>query len=169
MSHALALLVLSLALPSLAQESAGYKLTEHVFNAGGHPADGVVLTSTDYRVTLDAVGDSLSGVRLSGPSFRVDGGFVGSYRPPGEVHGLQFFSKDWLWWDLEGSAGDYNVYRDGLCLWPGISAPPAPDSDTPSPGFHHSYLVTVENLLREEGTPGYESGGSERTGTTPCP
>lgn len=169
MKRVLIVLVLLQAYPVLAQESASYKLTEHTFNAGGHPSDGVVLMSTSYKISLDSIGDSLTGVRLSGGSFRVDGGFVGSYPPPGEVHGLQFFVKDWLWWDLERSAGDYNVYRDGLCLWSGITDPPAPDSDIPSPDFHYSYLVTVENLIREEGTPGYHSDGIERPDNDPCP
>jgi hypothetical protein len=160
---------LLLAFPVLAQQSASYKLTESVFNEGGHPDDSTVLTSASFRITLDAIGDGLSGVSLSSGSFRVDGGFVGSYPPPGEVQGLFFFDKDWMWWDLERSAGDYNVYRDDLCLWPGISAPPAPDPDIPSPGSHHSYLVTVENLLDEEGTKGYDSYWGERPNDSPCP
>jgi hypothetical protein len=99
----------------------------------------------------------------------MDGGFVGSYPPPSEVQRLLFIDKDWLSWDPERSAGDYNVYRDDLCLWAAISAPYAPDTDVPPPGSQYSYLVTVENLLDEEGTKGFDSAGDERPNDTPCP
>ena len=53
-------LVLLLVFPVLAQESASYKLNEHTFNSGGNPSDGVVLTSASYKITLDAIGDSVT-------------------------------------------------------------------------------------------------------------
>ena len=169
MRQALLILALVLVLPVLAQQSASYKLKEYAFNEGGHPDNGTVLTSASFRMTLDAIGDSVAGMRLSSESFRVDGGFVGSYPPPGEVQGLLFIDKDWLWWNQERSAGDYNLYRNDLCLWLGISSPPAPDSDVPLPGSPYFYLVTVENLLHEEGTLGFESTGNVRPNDNPCP
>jgi hypothetical protein len=57
----------------------------------------------------------------------------------------------------------------GLCLWLEISSPPAPDSDVPFPGSPYFYLVTVENLLAEEGTLGFHSFGGERPNDNPCP
>lgn len=160
---------LLIALPAVAQESASYKLAEHTFNAGGNPSDGIVLASASYRITLDAIGDSVVGVRLGSSSFRIDGGFVGSFPPPGEVHYLRFIDKDWLSWDLASSAAGYNLYRNSECLWPGVSTPPAPDADTPSPGLQYFYLVTAENLLSEEGTTGFDSAGYERANDNPCP
>ena len=51
---------LLLVLPVYAQESASFKLTEHVFNAGGNPADGAVLASASFRIKLDAIGESVA-------------------------------------------------------------------------------------------------------------
>ena len=57
------------AVASLAQSSANYRLSESVLNAGGDPAP--VLTSASYQVTLDAVGDSVSGANLSSASYGI--------------------------------------------------------------------------------------------------
>jgi hypothetical protein len=160
---------LLVALPAYAQESASFSLTEQSFNAAGNPSDGIVLGSASYRITLDAIGDSVQGGKLVSASFRLDGGFVGSFPPPEEVHDLRFIDKDWLAWAPDGSAADYNLYRNGECLWHGISAPPAPDPEIPFPGLEFSYLVTAENLLSEEGTTGFDSAGYERANDSPCP
>src|SRR4029079_9553214 len=42
-----------------AQTSARYDMKAHVVNEGGHPAQGVVLTSGLFRMSLDAVGQGL--------------------------------------------------------------------------------------------------------------
>jgi hypothetical protein len=42
-------MALLLCFPSLAQQSASFKIEEHAFNAGGHPHGGVVMVSA-HRV-----------------------------------------------------------------------------------------------------------------------
>jgi hypothetical protein len=66
-----------------AQESTNFKQKEHVFNEGGNPDDGVILTSTNFKVTIDAVGEGLLGTALSSTSFKMDSGFIAPYPPPG--------------------------------------------------------------------------------------
>jgi hypothetical protein len=165
--------------PAHAQQGATFKLTEHVFNAGGHPANGVVLASPSFRMSLDAIGDAVPMQRLSGPSFRMDASFVAAYPPPGEVLGLRFTAHDTLLWDAERSAGAYNVYREpvsdlsalayGECRQPGLFTRTASDTEDPPPGTGFFYLVTVENRLGEEGTKGYASDMLERANPEPCP
>ena len=175
----LAPLALLLVIPALAQESANYKLNEHTFNAGGNPSDGVVLTSTSYRITLDALGDSVAGRNMSSVSYRMDGSFVSSYPPPGEVLGLSFTDHQTLVWHHERSVGDYNLYRDlmsdldgldyGSCEQQDIPLNTTTDGILPSSGDGYFYLVTAENRLDEEGTLGTKSTGAERPNTDPCP
>jgi hypothetical protein len=170
---------LLLALPALAQQSSSFKLDEHVLNAGGHPANGTILTSASYEITLDAIGDMISPAVLSGPSYHLDGGFVGAYRPPGEVLELWFESSETLRWSPENSAGDYNLYRDavgslsglgyGTCLENDIPATTWMDFGVPLAGDGYFYLVTVENSLNEEGTKGTDAVGAERANPSPCP
>jgi hypothetical protein len=175
--------LLLLAVPAMAQESLSYKLNEYVFNAGGNPKDGSVLSSASYQVTLDSVGEGLvdigmlGGARGSG-SYGMDGGFGSCYPPPGEVIGLGFTDNQTLEWDPERSVGVYHLYRDlmsnlmglgyGTCEQQDLTAATATDSD-PVPvqdGFF--YLVTAQNRLDEEGTKGYRSDGAERQGNA-CP
>lgn len=160
-----------------AQQSASFKLTEHAMNAGGHPADGVVLGSTSYRIRLDAIGDSVVAAALSSASFHMDAGFVSAYPPPGEVQAVRFTGKTGLSWDPEKSTGVYNLYRSpvsalpgdyGACLQGSVASASASDAQSPVVGAAYFYLVTAENRLGEEGTRGYASGGTERIGT-PCP
>lgn len=172
-------LVFLLAIPVLAQESASYKLGEHVFNAGGNPSDGLVLTSASYKITLDAIGDSVAGRNLASASYHMDGGFVMGYPPPGEVHGLEFTNLQTLVWQPEKSVGVYNLYRglvDGLdgtvygsCEEPDIALNATTDSDPVPVGNGYFYLVTAENRLDEEGTLGIRSTGAERPNTGACP
>ena len=167
-----------LALPALAQQSASFKLTEHAFNAGGNPEQGLVLDSTSFRVTLDAIGDSVATIGMTSPSFHMDGSFGLSYPPPGEVLGLRFSDHQTLHWDPEKSVGDYNLYRDslsnlsgggyGLCVQLELPDETTTDSDTPPSGDSYFYLVTAENRLDEEGTKGSTSSGVERLGNF-CP
>lgn len=165
-------------LPAVAQQSASFKLEEHVFNAGGHPADGVTLSSSGYRLTLDALGEAVAGTGAAGASYVTDAGFASVYPPPGEVGGLLFLDGTGLQWGAERSVGVYNVYRDlvsslaglqyGACWQQDLTTPSTSDS-TPVPaadGFF--YLVTAENRLGEEGTKGFRGDGNERQGIA-CP
>ena len=164
--------------PAEAQSSASYRLSDHTFNAGGHPHQGTVLFSTNYRVTLDALGDGVVGIGLAGGPYRMDGSFGACYPPPGEVHGLTFLDKQTLEWNPEKSAGDYNLYRDtmsglsglgyGTCLQQELPGATTTDGDTPTSGDGYFYLVTVENRLAEEGPKGFDSNGDARQGNV-CP
>ena len=167
------------ATPSLAQQSATYKLTESVFNGGGNPANGTILTSTSYKMSLDAIGDGAIAAGLWGGPYRMDAGFVSAYPPPGETLGLCFTGKQTLTWNPEKSVGTYNLYRDaipalpggmyGLCSQPGLTRETATDTAVPGAGVGYFYLVTAENRLQEEGTKGYRKNGTERPNPAPCP
>ena len=163
---------------ALAQESPSYKLTEHTFNAGGHPSGGIVLTSASYKISLDAVGDSVVSRVLSSTSYHMDGGFISGYPPPGEVMGLNFTDVETLVWSPERSAGVYNFYRDlmsslvslgyGTCAQQDLIAATTTDNDPVPDGDGYFYLVTVENRLGEEGTKGLDSSDTVREGNV-CP
>lgn len=180
-SRALAVAVLCLAaaiVPCLAQTSASFKLTDAVFNNGGDPNQGSALASPHYHIKLDAIGDGVAAVGLGSASFHVDAGFVADYPPPGEVSGLGFASKTDLAWNAERSVGTYNLYRDslgslpgayGTCDQPALEVTSWTESATPPPNGGWFYLVTAKNRLREEGTKGYLSGGTERSNGSPCP
>jgi len=173
-------LVFLLVFPVPAQESASYELNEHTLNAGGNPLGGVVLTSASYKITLDAIGDSVGGRDSSSVSYRMEGSFVAAYPPPGEVQGVSFTDPITLRWSPERSSGDYNLYRDltgnldllgfGACAQQGITdtTTTVNDAHELDPGTGFFYLVTVENRLDEEGTKGYSHSGSEREGAV-CP
>jgi hypothetical protein len=162
---------------ALAQTSASYKLTESTFNAGGNPAP--VLTSASYQVTLDSVGDSVSGASLSSASYNSSTGFPAAYPPPAEVATVRFTDSTTLVWTPEGSTGTYNLYRGfvtdlpgsyGACKLPAnIVGESASDTDTPGSGQCYFYLVTAENRLAEEGTKGSDSAGNPHPNPSPCP
>ena len=162
---------------ALAQTSTNYQLTESVFNAGGNPTP--VLTSTSYSMTLDAVGDSVSGATLSSASYNTSTGFPAAYPPPGEVATVRFTDPTTLTWTPEGSTGTYNLYRGSVTDLPGsygackvpanIVGETTTDTDIPSSGQCYFYLVTAENRLAEEGTKGYNSSGGEHPNPSPCP
>ena len=170
-----------LPLPSArAQQSASYTLTESVFNQGGNPLSGAVPVSVSYRLTLDAVGESATGAALTSVSFRMDGGFLAGYPPPGEVGGLRVLSdRETIVWNPERSVGAYNLYRDllsrlsglayGSCARGDIVEETTRDVLRPPPADGYFYLATAENRLREEGTKGRDSGGRERPNASPCP
>lgn len=178
MTRAIILGALILGGAALAQESANFKLNEHVFNAGGVPRDGQVLTSTTFRITLMSVGVGPEEVSLTSVSFNMDSGFGSAYPPPGEVTGLRFTAPDTLEWDPEKSAGVYNLYRDtisnvaglgfGNCQQQDLADPMAVDGDPVPADDGFFYLATVESRLAEEGTKGSLSDGAEREGTV-CP
>ena len=162
------------------QQSASYGLEEHALNAGGRPADGVTPSSASYLVSLDAIGQGVLGRGLSSASYRMDGGFVSAYPPPGEVRGLLLIDAQTLVWDPEPSVGHYNLYRDllsslfglgyGHCEQQGLTATTATDTDVPTPaGEGYFYLVTAANRLHEEGTKGWDSSLDERPNPSACP
>ena len=179
MRHLLLPLVLLLAFPAIAQQSTSYKLTEHTFNAGGNPSNGIVLVSTSYKITLDAIGDGIVQAGLSGSSYGMDGGFGSAYPPPGEVRGFAFTTPQTLVWDPERSVGVYNLYRGtvntldgtvyGSCDEPDIAVNTTTDADPVPDGDGYYYLVTAENRLGEEGTKGTDSAGATRPNPSPCP
>jgi len=164
---------------ALAQTSASFKLQEYAFNAAGHPADGAVLSSTHFRIKLDAVGDGVAVSGLTSASFHTSGGFAVAYPPPGEVRNLRFSSRTALGWDAERSTGTYSLYRGlvpslgaleyGTCSQNGLTENQATDAGLPPAGSPWFYLVTARNLLREEGTKGAMSSGTERPNPSPCP
>ena len=164
----------------LAQSSGTYRMTEHVFNAGGSPRQGLSLTSASYRMTLDALGEAVSRSALSSASFHLDSGFAAPYTPPGEVENLTIMTDHvTLTLDPESSAGTYAVYRAnlpgnpgpgfGTCLQQGLQNASATDTDVPTAGGGYFYLLTARNRLREEGTKGNQSNGSGRPNPLPCP
>ena len=159
-----------------AQTSTNYKNGEHVINSGANPAP--TLASTNYKITLSSIGDGLTGNGMSSSSYQMDGGFLPSYPPPGEVLNLMFSDETTLVWDTEQSVGDYGVYRGdvadlsgggyGVCLVSGVTATQAEDASTPDPGQCFFYLVTARNRIVEEGTMGSDSSGTGRANGAPC-
>jgi len=178
MKRLCAVVAVLLALPALAQQSASYKISDHTLDSGGMPPDGVVLSSTSYRITLAALGDSLSVPSLASASYAMDLEFVPRYPPPGEARDLAFTAWDTLTWSPERSGGGYNLYRGaigdlsglgyGACFQPDLPGYTTTDGDVPLPGGAYFYLITAENRLAEAGTKGQDGAGSERGGT-PCP
>jgi hypothetical protein len=172
-------LVLCLSGAGIAQQSTSYKLSDQTFNAGGHPDDGVMLTSASYGITLDALGNAVSGTVLVSTSYSVQGGFVAGHPPPVEVNGLLFAGRDDLEWGPERSAGHYNLYRDplvglpamgyGVCRDHHLSSTAYHDPDLPGSGEGLFYLVTAVNTLGEEGSKGWDSDGAVRGNPSPCP
>jgi len=170
-------LLLLMALPLPAQQSTSYKLKEHVLNAGGHPENGVIMSSPGFKVSLDSIGKSVSAAVLGSASFHMDAGFVNTFRPAGEISGLIFLDKNQLQWSAEPSASFYNLYRGtigavaelgyGACLKRYMTSTTTSDTDPVSDGGFF-YLATVENRLGEEGSKGFQTGGLERQGSV-CP
>lgn len=161
------------------QSSTSYRLPEHLFNAGGRPAQAVVSTSPSFKLSLDSIGEPVAGRSLTGVSYRVDGGVAQAYRPPGEVNGLEFLAdQQTIAWDWEPASTTFNVYRGPLTTLPGAYGTCGlshatdsswSDATMPSPGTSLFYLVTGENRLGQEGTKGYTSAGAERPNPSPCP
>lgn len=171
-------LVLVALAPARAQTSTSFKLTESTLNSGGDPQNGSSASSASFRIRLDAIGDALVLVGSASPSFRTDTGFVGRYLPPREVPAIYFPNKTTMTWDPEPSVGAYEVYRGtvstlpgafGSCFASGLTSETAADSTTPTAGSGWFYLVTARNRIGEEGTKGYQSNGTERSNTAPCP
>lgn len=163
---------------SRAQESASFRLNEHVLNLGGHPDRSGTAGSASYRVSLDSLGETLVRTGLSSTSFRMDAAFGSAYPPPGEVDALGFLDASTLVWSAERSVGSYNVYRGALtavaaqgygdCWQQGLVGQTATDTDPVPAGGGFFYLVTASNRLREEGGKGRDSDDAGRRGNT-CP
>jgi hypothetical protein len=174
-----AVIVLSIPASLLAQSSATYRLSEPIFNAGGRPAHAVVASSAGYRISLDSIGEGVARSALSGPSLRLDAGFVTAYAPPGEVTGLLVLSDgETLTWSRDPASTAYNVYSGPLATLPGdygpcavsrVEEPTWVDPSLPDPGTGVFFLVTGSNSLRQEGTKGQASSGVERLNDSPCP
>lgn len=91
--------ILLFSFPAFSQESTNFKLKEYAFNNGGDPQNGLMLQSTNFKVSLDSVGDSISDGSMSSVSYSVDSGFDTWYLPPQEVLNLRFLSdKTTLKW-----------------------------------------------------------------------
>jgi hypothetical protein len=168
-------LLLLVASAARAQEGPSYNLEEHVLNAGGNPAQGTSLSSANYAISVDAIGDALVARGLSSSSYRLDAGFVTAYPPPGEVWNLRLLDASTLRWDPEPSAGTYRLYRGlaselpglgyGDCERQGLTTTTTSDADPAPVGEAFFYLVTVANRLEDEGTKGHATGGDEREGS----
>lgn len=166
-------------LPAGAQESANYRLKEHVFNAGGHPENGTSMASAHFLIRLDAIGDGAARSGLSSASYKMEAGFIVAYPPPGEVANLRFADTTTLIWQPEPSIGNYALYRalltalsggsTGDCSQFGLTGITATDAASPPVGNGFFYLVTARNRLAEEGTKGFDSAGVERPNPLPCP
>ena len=130
-------------------------------------------------ISLDAIGSAAVHPVLAGSTYRLAGGFVGGYPPPGETRGLRFPDPDTLEWDPEHSAGIYNLYREefstlpdlayGSCEQSGVVGETLDDTELPASGDGFFYLVTAKNRLGEEGTKGRDSAGAWRPNPSACP
>ena len=161
-----------------AQQSGSYRLESTVINEGGRPLQGAVLTGSAFRISLDAIGDAVAASGFGSASYRVDGGLVAAYPPPGEVQNQKWTNASNMTWDPEKSAGLYEVYKGlisglpggfGACFQSALASPATAEGATPPVGDGWFYLVTAKNGLGEEGTKGYQTGGAERGNSLPCP
>ncbi|HKQ97826.1 MAG TPA: hypothetical protein VJV75_08125 [Candidatus Polarisedimenticolia bacterium] len=185
MRHTPIILTLALAgaaalasIPAVAQQSPSHKLEEPVFNAAGHPAAGIVPSSTSHRITLGSLGDPIAPQRLFGSASMLDAGFLLSYLPPQEVRNILFTGPTTLVWDRDPSSDLYNLYRGlvstlpglgyGPCAQAGLAGNTVTDTTVPGVGTAFFYLVTAENRLGEEGSKGTDSAGHQRAGSL-CP
>jgi hypothetical protein len=181
MRRTIVALVIMIMVPAAIQPHPGadYRLDEHSLNAGGRPAQAVFSSSPGYRLGLESIGDPIIGCALSGASFRLQGGLVPAYLPPGEVAGLAFLPDQLtLTWLSEPASTVYDVYSGSISSLPGgygfcaatrVAGISWIDATTPAPGNGLFYLVTGVNRLREEGTKGHATGGAERGNPAPCP
>lgn len=156
-----------------AQSSSSFQISNSVVNAGGHPQQGQKMASESYQVSLDAIGDTV----WSGASATYAGssGFVGRYRPPGELGNLRFNAKVNLTWDYDRGLTESNLYRGttaagaAACYQPNLPANSFLESTSPSVDAGWYYLVGAENLLGEEGPLGTGPGGAPRAPVAACP
>jgi hypothetical protein len=139
----------------------------------------MVMQSSSFRISLDAIGESVASAIQTSGAYSLRGGTGTTYRPPGEVSGVGFSSKTVVAWAAQSSAGTYNVYRGplqnfvgsgfGSCLEYAIEPPTVTDTEAVPFGGGFFYLITVANPLGEEGTKGFRTSGTERPNLSPCP
>lgn len=156
-----------------AQSSSSFQISNAVVNAGGHPQQGQKMQSATYQVSLDAIGDA---VRNGASATYVSGsGFVGRYRPPGELGNLRFNAKINLLWDYDRGLTKSNLYRGtsaagaAACYQPNLPGNSFLEPTSPSVDTGWYYLVGSKNLLGEEGPLGTGPGGAPRAPVAPCP
>jgi hypothetical protein len=188
----LAVVLASLPRGVLAQSSPSFQIEQATLNAGGHPADGVVMSSASHTISLDSIGEGAVAVSMASVSFEMDAGFAALYQPPVEVAGscgaasgpCLTLSRSGplgaalLNWPFEPSGGGYNLYRDligglsglgfGACYQQGLITEMAVDADPVPASQGFFYLVAATNRLGEQGTKGFRSNGAQRNGTV-CP
>jgi hypothetical protein len=138
-----------------------------------------VATSSGFRLGLESIGEPLAWRPQSSGAYRLDGGFLPAYPPPGEVTGVAILADQrTLTWSAEPVSTAYNVYTGSLRPLPGsygacaaarVAGNAWMDFSTPPLGTGVFYLVTGENRLWQEGTKGYASSGAERPNSSPCP
>jgi len=106
-------LALSICLCSIAsaQSSPSYRLEESTMNAGGHPRNGIGLSSANYRMSLDAIGETPIAPVLFSTAYSMDVGFARCFPPPREVQQITVLDKTMFAWTPERSVGTYRVYR----------------------------------------------------------
>ena len=100
--------------------------------------------------------------------------------PSGAVQALVFTSKTDLAWEdgSENGSAPFNIYSGSLmdlgsnygnCLQSGLAVPSFTDTNgDPPAGDLFFYIVTGVNVGRE-GTMGFDSTGTPRVNSTPCP
>lgn len=186
----LAVVLASLPCVALAQSSPSFQIEQATLNAGGHPADGVVMSSASHTISLDSIGEGAVAVSMASASFTIDAGLVALYQPPVEVAAScgtadgscltvsRSGTAALLSWPFEPSGGGYNLYRDligglsglgfGACYQQGLTTEMAVDADPVPASEGFFYLVAATNRLGEQGTKGFRSDGAERLGTV-CP
>lgn len=159
--------------PALAQTSPSYRLDEFALSAGER------LDSESYRMSVAAVGQTVTSTGLAGALFSMAVGFPQSNAPPGEVRQVAFDGDgETLTWAPDPSAGTYVVYRGdprllpgdaGICLLSALPGPQAIVDEQPDDARAFFYLVTAVSTLLEEGSAGYDSTGAHRATPSPCP
>jgi hypothetical protein len=149
--------------PAFAQESASFRIKTPVLNNGGRPLDGLFPSSANYRLRPDALGEGAVQASAVSASFRLAGGFLQAFPPPGEVKDLRFTNATTLAWDPEPFADSYHLYRTGPmgsgigtmpvgnCLQSGIAGLTTTEPDVPPTGKAFFYLVNAVNCTRIEG------------------
>lgn len=157
------LMLMAGAVPAFCQESASFKIKAAVLNNGGRPLEGSIPFSASYRLRPDALGEGAVERSIASASFRLAGGFLQTFPPPGEVQGLRFTDATTLVWNPDPFAGSYHLYRSGpmgvgtgvapvaLCLQGDITGLTVTDTDVPPARQAYFYLVNAVNGTRIEG------------------
>ncbi len=172
----LALVGLLAVSPAAAQSSTSYKIKEATFDNAGDPGNGITLGSAHFHIKLDAIGTGTQAASMGSASFHAGVGLALQMRPAGEVTGVRFSDPTTLQWNAEPSAEWYEVYQAtslpgtfGTCYAGDLTSTSLADATVPALGTRVYYMVTARNHLREEGTKGFGSTGTERPNTLPCP